>query len=91
MLLLPMLNPVLLAEEAATLDHLTDGRAGWNIVTGYLNSAAKGVGLDNQTAHDTRYEVADEYMEVMYKLWEGSWEDDAVIRDRANRTTHHAR
>ncbi len=69
----------------STLDHLTDGRAGWNIVTGYLNSAAKGIGLDNQTAHDTRYEVANEYMEVMYKLWEGSWEDDAVVRDRANR------
>jgi alkanesulfonate monooxygenase len=69
----------------STLDHLTDGRAGWNIVTGYLNSAAKGVGLNSQTAHDTRYEVADEYMEVMYKLWEGSWEDDAVVRDRVKR------
>jgi FMN-dependent oxidoreductase (nitrilotriacetate monooxygenase family) len=77
--------PYPFARRMSTLDHLTDGRAGWNIVTGYLNSAAKGVGLDNQTAHDTRYEVADEYMEVMYKLWEGSWEDDAVVRDRKNR------
>ena len=74
--------PYPFARRMSTLDHLTDGRAGWNIVTGYLNSAAKGVGLDNQTAHDTRYEVADEYMEVMYKLWEGSWEDGAVVRDR---------
>jgi alkanesulfonate monooxygenase len=75
--------PYPFARRMSTLDHLTDGRAGWNIVTGYLNSAAKGVGLDNQTAHDTRYEVAEEYMEVMYKLWEGSWEDGAVVRDRA--------
>jgi FMN-dependent oxidoreductase (nitrilotriacetate monooxygenase family) len=76
--------PYPFARRMSTLDHLTDGRAGWNIVTGYLNSAAKGAGLDNQTAHDTRYEVADEYMEVMYKLWEGSWEDGAVVRDRAS-------
>ncbi|MGA2409279.1 MAG: LLM class flavin-dependent oxidoreductase [Candidatus Binataceae bacterium] len=76
--------PYPFARRMSTLDHLTEGRAGWNIVTGYLNSAAKGAGLDNQTAHDTRYEVADEYMEVMYKLWEGSWEDDAVVRDRAS-------
>jgi FMN-dependent oxidoreductase (nitrilotriacetate monooxygenase family) len=75
--------PYPFARRISTLDHLTNGRAGWNIVTGYLNSAAKGAGLDNQTAHDTRYEVADEYMEVMYKLWEGSWEDGAVVRDRA--------
>ncbi|HVN91443.1 MAG TPA: LLM class flavin-dependent oxidoreductase [Candidatus Binataceae bacterium] len=74
--------PYPFARRMSTLDHLTNGRIGWNIVTGYLNSAAKGVGLDQQTAHDTRYEVADEYMEIMYKLWEGSWEDDAVVRDR---------
>jgi alkanesulfonate monooxygenase len=74
--------PYPFARRMSTLDHLTDGRAGWNIVTGYLDSAAKGVGLGSQAAHDTRYEVADEYMQVMYKLWEGSWEDDAVIRDR---------
>ena len=67
----------------STLDHLTEGRIGWNIVTGYLDSAARGVGMDEQTAHDDRYDVADEYMEVVYKLWEGSWEDDAVLRDRA--------
>jgi FMN-dependent oxidoreductase (nitrilotriacetate monooxygenase family) len=66
----------------STLDHLTDGRIGWNIVTGYLNSAAKGVGRDNQNSHDLRYRIADEYMEVMYKLWEGSWEDGAVVRDK---------
>src|ERR1700692_2934038 len=66
-----------------TLDHLSEERIGWNVVTGYLDSAAKGAGKDKQTAHDDRYDVADEYMEVVYKLWEGSWEDDAALRDRA--------
>src|SRR5262249_41436874 len=41
-------------------------------------------GKDKQTAHDDRYDIADEYMEVVYKLWEGSWEDNAAIRDRAS-------
>jgi FMN-dependent oxidoreductase (nitrilotriacetate monooxygenase family) len=77
--------PYPFARRMSTLDHLTKGRIGWNIVTGYLNSAAKGVGLEGQTGHDLRYSIADEYMEVMYKLWEGSWEDDAVVRDRRNR------
>jgi len=77
--------PYLFARRASTLDHLTNGRFGWNIVTGYLDSAARGMGLPAQHDHDTRYDVADEYMEVVYKLWEGSWEDGAVLRDRANR------
>jgi long-chain alkane monooxygenase len=77
--------PYLFARRASTLDHLTRGRFGWNIVTGYLDSAARGMGLPAQPDHDTRYDIADEYMEVVYKLWEGSWEDDAVLRDRANR------
>jgi alkanesulfonate monooxygenase len=68
----------------STLDHLTKGRIGWNIVTGYLNSAAKGMGMTAQHGHDTRYDIADEYLEIVYKLWEGSWEDDAVARDRAS-------
>jgi FMN-dependent oxidoreductase (nitrilotriacetate monooxygenase family) len=74
--------PYQFARRMSTLDHLTRGRAGWNIVTGYLDSAARGTGLDAQTAHDLRYDIADEYMQVVYKLWEGSWEDDAVVRDR---------
>jgi len=77
--------PYPFARRMSTLDHLTRGRIGWNIVTGYLNSAAKGVGMNAQNAHDHRYDIADEYMEVVYKLWEGSWEDDAVVRDRQNR------
>lgn len=73
--------PFLFARRMSTLDHLTGGRIGWNIVTGYLDSAARAIGLDMQAAHDDRYDLADEYMEVMYKLLEGSWEDDAVVFD----------
>jgi alkanesulfonate monooxygenase len=73
--------PYPFARRMSTLDHLTKGRVGWNIVTGYLDSGAKGAGMDAQSAHDLRYEIAEEYMELMYKLWEGSWEDDAVVRD----------
>lgn len=74
-------HPFVFARRMSTLDHLTRGRIGWNIVTGYLNSAARGTSGCDQTAHDTRYEIAEEYMEVVYKLWEGSWADDAVRRD----------
>ena len=70
--------PYLFARRMSTLDHLTGGRIGWNIVTGYLDSAARGMGLTASPTHDDRYDVADEYMEVVYKLWEGSWEDGAV-------------
>jgi FMN-dependent oxidoreductase (nitrilotriacetate monooxygenase family) len=74
--------PYLFARRMSTLDHLTKGRLGWNIVTGYLDSAARACGLPTQLPHSERYEAAEEYMEIMYKLWEGSWEDGAVIRDR---------
>ena len=76
--------PYPFARRMSTLDHLTNGRIGWNIVTGYLDSAARGMGQGQQRAHDDRYDVADEYMEVVYKLWEGSWEDGAARRDRAS-------
>ncbi len=72
------------ARRMSTLDHLTGGRIGWNIVTGYLDSAARAAGRPAQMAHDDRYDVADDYMEAVYKLWEGSWADDAVVRDRAS-------
>src|SRR6185312_6712252 len=76
--------PFLFARRLATLDHLTGGRIGWNIVTGYLDSAARAMGLSGQMAHDDRYDLADEYMTVVYKLWEGGWRDDAVVRDRSS-------
>ncbi|WP_336659507.1 LLM class flavin-dependent oxidoreductase [Leucobacter sp. USHLN153] len=75
-------HPVPFARRLSTLDHLTKGRVGWNVVTGYLPSAARNLGQEDQLAHDQRYDHADEYLEVVYKLLEGSWEDDAVIRDR---------
>ncbi len=75
-------QPYKLAREFSTLDHLTKGRIAWNIVTSYLNSEAVNLGLDKQIEHDTRYERADEYMDVVYKLWEKSWEDDAIVADR---------
>ncbi|MDY1047477.1 LLM class flavin-dependent oxidoreductase [Pseudomonas coleopterorum] len=77
--------PYLFARRLSTLDHLTRGRVGWNIVTGYLDSAAKAMGLTQQVEHDRRYDQADEYLEVLYKLWEGSWEDEAVVEDRERR------
>jgi FMN-dependent oxidoreductase (nitrilotriacetate monooxygenase family) len=76
-------HPYALARRMTTLDHLTKGRVGWNIVTSYLASAARNLGRGEQIPHDERYDLADEYLEVCYKLWEGSWESDAVVRDRA--------
>ena len=76
-------HPYTFARRMSTLDHLTRGRIGWNIVTGYLDSAARNLGLERQLGHDERYDLADEYMEVVYKLWEKSWEDDAVVKDKA--------
>lgn len=74
-------NPYSLARKFATLDQITDGRVGWNIVTSYLQSAADSFGLDQQVEHDERYRMADEFLEVVYKL-NGSWEDDSVIADK---------
>ena len=77
--------PYPFARRMSTLDHLTKGRVGWNIVTGYLDSAARGIGMARQVAHDDRYDVAEDYMQATYKLWEASWEDGAVLRDRHGR------
>jgi FMN-dependent oxidoreductase (nitrilotriacetate monooxygenase family) len=75
--------PALFARRMSTLDHLTQGRIGWNIVTGYLDSAARAMGLPAQQAHDDRYAAAEAFMTTVYALWEQSWDDDAVRRDRA--------
>jgi FMN-dependent oxidoreductase (nitrilotriacetate monooxygenase family) len=74
-------RPYQFARKMTTLDHLTHGRIGWNIVTSALDSAARNLGLERQIPHDERYAIADEFMEVVYKLWEGSWEDGAVRLD----------
>ncbi|SFM01978.1 LLM class flavin-dependent oxidoreductase [Methylobacterium pseudosasicola] len=76
-------HPYTFARRITTLDHLTGGRVGWNIVTGYLESGARGMGLSEARAHDVRYEAGEDFLEAAYKLWEGSWEDGAVQRDRA--------
>lgn len=78
--------PFAFARRASTLDHLTKGRFGWNVVTSYLPNAARNFGLEDELDHGQRYDRAHEYLDVLYKLWEGSWDDDAVVRDAANRS-----
>ena len=75
--------PYAFARKMSTLNHLTKGRIAWNIVTSYQQSAAVNLGLDRQIPHDERYEIGEEFVEVCYKLWESSWEDNAVVHDRA--------
>ncbi len=75
-------HPYTFARRMSTLDHLTKGRVGWNIVTSYLESGTKNIDIGDRFLHSERYNIAEEYLEVCYKLWEGSWEDDAVIKDR---------
>ena len=78
--------PYLLARKFSTLDHLTSGRVGWNIVTSYSEAAARNLGKQQQLTPAERYDMADEYMDVVYKLWEGSFEEDAVVRDAESAT-----
>ena len=75
-------KPHALARRLSTVDQVSEGRVAWNIVTLYLDSAARNHGLDEQISHDERYARADEYLEVLYKLWEGSFRDNAVLADR---------
>lgn len=73
--------PYQAAKVFSTLDHLTNGRIAWNVVTSYLPDANANFGIGSQMAHDERYDRAEEYLEVVYKLWEHSWEEDAAVRD----------
>jgi long-chain alkane monooxygenase len=73
--------PFLLARLVATLDHLTDGRVGWNIVTGTSSLSAQNYGLEALPPHDTRYDMADEFVDLCCLLWD-SWEPDAVLADQ---------
>jgi long-chain alkane monooxygenase len=77
-------HPYPFARRMTTADHLSGGRIGWNIVTSYLESGARNLGQAALLTHDNRYELADEYLEVCYKLWEASWEAGAVERDVAS-------
>ncbi|WP_199427043.1 LLM class flavin-dependent oxidoreductase [Thermaerobacillus caldiproteolyticus] len=79
-------HPFSTARRFSTLDHLTKGRIAWNVVTSYLPNAAKNFGLQEMIKHDQRYDIADEFLEVTYKLWEGSWEENAFIEDKQSGT-----
>lgn len=76
-------HPFNFARQVSTLDHLSRGRVAWNIVTSTQENAARNFGLDSLVEHDARYDWADEYLDVAYKLWEGSWDEDAVLVDKA--------
>jgi FMN-dependent oxidoreductase (nitrilotriacetate monooxygenase family) len=75
-------QPYQCARLFSTLDHLTNGRIGWNIVTSDLKLSAA-TGMSGQLGHDERYDRADEYLEITTRLWEQSWQDGAVVRDAA--------
>jgi long-chain alkane monooxygenase len=84
-------HPFAFARKMSTLDELTGGRIGWNIVTGHNANAYRNFGYDELPAHDERYQWAEEYLSVVYKLWEGSWEDGAILDDRAGAVFADAR
>ncbi|MGW1617138.1 NtaA/DmoA family FMN-dependent monooxygenase [Streptomyces sp. NPDC002285] len=73
--------PWMLARLAATVDHLSRGRFGWNVVTSSEDLAAQNFGMDRIPAHDLRYDMADEYVDLVQRLWD-SWDTDAVVKDR---------
>jgi FMN-dependent oxidoreductase (nitrilotriacetate monooxygenase family) len=76
-------EPFNLARQFATIDHMSRGRAGWNIVTTWLAAASGNFGGGGPLGHEDRYEHAEEYMQVVKGLWD-SWSDDAVLDDRAS-------
>src|ERR1700758_2920609 len=75
-------EPYHVARAFASLDHLSNGRAGWNVVTSTNDKAALNFGKSSLLEHDLRYEIASEFVDVVRGLWD-SWEDGAVIADRA--------
>ncbi|MGU3503257.1 NtaA/DmoA family FMN-dependent monooxygenase [Mycobacterium sp. C31M] len=77
--------PYLLARLCSTLDHLTGGRLGWNMVTSAEDRSAQNFGLDQLPRHDERYARAHEYVDLVRQLWD-SWDPDAVIKDRDSGT-----
>src|ERR1700719_5039961 len=73
--------PFMLARVSTTIDHIAGGRFGWTIVTSGEDAAAQNFGLDELPPRELRYAMADEYMELVYRLWD-AWEPDAVVKDR---------
>ena len=76
-------EPFTAARQFASLDHLSGGRAGWNVVTSPLEGSAKNFSRTQHPEHALRYRIADEYLEVVKGLWD-SWEQDAFVRDKAS-------
>lgn len=81
-------EPFNLARQFASLDHISGGRIGWNIVTSWMAAAARNFGGAGQITHADRYARGEEFMQVVRALW-NSWDDDAVLDDRAG--GHYAR
>jgi FMN-dependent oxidoreductase (nitrilotriacetate monooxygenase family) len=80
-------HPYSFARKLSSLDHYTDGRVGWNIVTSFNENMFRNFGYDRVIEHDARYEWAEEYVDVVYKLWEGSWDEGALVQDK-ERSVH---
>jgi len=76
-------HPYQVARTFATLDHLTCGRVAWNVVTSVNNGEAQNFGLEQHLEHDQRYDRADEFMQLTFKLWD-SWQENALLLDREN-------
>ena len=76
-------DPFTVARQFASIDHISNGRAGWNIVTSPLEGSALNYSKPEHPQHDLRYRIADEFIEITKGLWD-SWEDDAFIRDKAS-------
>ncbi|TVV70170.1 LLM class flavin-dependent oxidoreductase [Sphingomonas solaris] len=76
-------EPFNVARQFASLDHISDGRAGWNVVTSWLGDTAANFSKAEHPAHDVRYRIAAEYLDVVQGLWD-SWEDGAHVADKAS-------
>jgi alkanesulfonate monooxygenase SsuD/methylene tetrahydromethanopterin reductase-like flavin-dependent oxidoreductase (luciferase family) len=76
------IQPYTAVRTLSTLDYLSEGRVGWNVVTGHLRGEYRALGLD-QLEHDVRYDRADEFMDVCYALW-GGIKEGAILADREN-------
>src|ERR1700733_9112158 len=76
-------EPYLTARIVGTLDQISGGRGGWNMVTGSSDLSARNFGMDHLPPHDQRYDMADEYIDICKQLW-GSWEPGAIVADRVS-------
>ncbi|WP_240416318.1 LLM class flavin-dependent oxidoreductase [Paenibacillus periandrae] len=74
-------EPFTVARQFASLDHISHGRAGWNVVTSWLSGSADNYSKTEHPSHETRYRLAKEHLEVVQGLWD-SWEDDAFVRNK---------